>query len=117
MHWPDRWFDPIYNTYKAKVDAMKLRRKQMLHFKNSEVVLSCWNALEHGNKFRKTGLIIPESCPKPVKNTHFREEPRITAVSKLHGRAPNPRARQRGGARARGGWRLPVCGGHFYDFL
>ena len=70
------------------------------------MVLSCWNALEHGNKFRKTGLIIPESCPKPVKNTHFREEPHITAVSKLHGRAPNPRARQRGG-------RAPVEVGDF----
>ena len=92
-------------------------RRLMLTGALSEVVLSYWNALEHGNKSRKNGVKIPESCPKPVKNTHFREEPRITAVSKLHGRAPNPRARQRGGARARGGWRLPVCGGHFYDFL
>ena len=81
-----------------------------------EVVLSYWNDLEHGNKLRKNGVRIPESCPKPGKHTHLRKETCGTAVSKLHGRAPNPRARQRGGARARGGWRLPVCGEHFYDF-
>ena len=81
-----------------------------------EVVLSCWNAGDHGNKLRKNGVRIPESCPKPAKHTRLRRETRGTAVSKLHGRAPNPRARQRGGARARGGWRRPVCGEHFYDF-
>jgi hypothetical protein len=69
-----------------------------------EVVLSYWNALEHGNKFRKKETTIAESCPKPIEKTHLREEPCGTAVSKLHGRAP------------RGAWRLPLCGEHFYDF-
>ena len=70
------------------------------------MVLSYWNAPAHGNKFRLKEATIPESCPKPIENTHFREEPCSTAVSKLHGRAPNPRARQRGG-------RAPVEVGDF----
>ena len=72
----------------------------------SEVVLSCWNAGDHGNKLRKNRLRIPESCPKPAKHTRLRRETCGTAVSKLHGRAPNPRARQRGG-------RAPVEVGDF----
>ena len=84
--------------------------------KSAEVVLSYWKSLEHGNKFRKNGVTIPESCPKPEKHARLRRETCGNAVSKLHGRAPNPRARQRGGARARGGWRLPVYGENFCKF-
>ena len=67
---------------------------------------SYWNAPAHGNKFRLKEATIPDSFPKPMENTHVREEPCGTAVSKLHGRAPNPRARQRGG-------RAPVEVGDF----
>ena len=69
----------------------------------SQEVLSYWKAVAHGSKSRKKKATIPESCPKSI---HSREEPWGTAVSKLHGRAPNPRARQRGG-------RAPVEVGDF----
>jgi hypothetical protein len=103
----------------------KVKRKQNLNCREKEgncrekdeVVLSYWNAPAHGNKFRLKEATLPESCPKPIENTHFREEPCSTAVSKLHGRAPNPRtASARGDRAVRGGWRLPVFGEHFYDF-
>ena len=69
----------------------------------AQEVLSYWKAVAHGSKSRKKKATIPESCPKSI---HSREEPWGTAVSKLHGRAPNPRARQRGG-------RAPVEVGDF----
>ncbi|CAD7967928.1 unnamed protein product [Amoebophrya sp. A120] len=34
VHWPDRWFDKIRESYLSKYKAAKLVRKQILHFKH-----------------------------------------------------------------------------------
>ena len=64
-----------------------------------EVVLSYWKDISHGLKPRKNLRGDPRRITKTRKICG-------TAVSKLHGRAPNPRARQRGG-------RAPVGVGDF----
>ena len=64
-----------------------------------EVVLSYWKDISHGLKPRKNLRGDPRRITKTRKICG-------TAVSKLHGRAPNPRARQRGG-------RAPVEVGDF----
>ena len=63
------------------------------------MVLSYWKDISHGLKPRKNLRGDPRRITKTRKICG-------TAVSKLHGRAPNPRARQRGG-------RAPVEVGDF----
>ncbi|CAD7969504.1 unnamed protein product [Amoebophrya sp. A25] len=48
MHWPDRWFDPIRESYIAKVKAAKLKRRQMLQWRKKGNVIAHQGELKPG---------------------------------------------------------------------
>jgi hypothetical protein len=52
------------------------------------VVLSYWNALAHGDKFRINGVTIPESFPKPLKKKKSEKNPAVLPCPSSTGRAP-----------------------------
>lgn len=48
VHWPDRWFDQVRETYDAKNAAAKLARKHALHFKKRGVRMADPKNVEPG---------------------------------------------------------------------
>ena len=70
------------------------------------VVLSYWNALAHGNKFRINGVTIPESFPKPLKKHISEKNPAALPCPSSTGARRTPERVSEGG-------RAPVEVGDF----
>lgn len=57
MHWPDRWFDNIRESYTAKYKAAKLKRKRILLYKKRGNVIAHAGELKPG--WSKTAWMNP----------------------------------------------------------